>query len=54
MSISLVPRHQNFVYALPKESQQYAEEKNTFLRCESERVFWDLNEYKIFKKASRS
>ena len=34
MSLLLVRRHQNFVYALPKKSQQYTEEKNTVLRCE--------------------
>ena len=39
MSLSLVPRHQNFLYALQKRSEQYAGEKNTFLRCEDLRVF---------------
>ena len=39
MSLSLVRRHQNFVYALLEEvTIQYAEEKNTFLRCEDLRV----------------
>ena len=39
MSLSLVTRHQNFLYALQKRSEQYAGEKNTFLRCEDLRVF---------------
>ena len=33
MSLSLERRHQNFVYTLSKRSQQYTEQKNTFLRC---------------------
>ena len=36
MSLSLVRRHQNFVYALPKEVSTIGiqQKKNAFLRCE--------------------
>ena len=44
MLLSLVQRHQNFVYVLPKEvSTTCRRKKNTFLRCEDLRVSWDLN-----------
>ena len=38
MSLSLVRRHQNVVYALPKEVSTIYRRKNIFLRCEDSRV----------------
>ena len=46
MSSSLVRRHQNFV----KRSQQYTEEKNTFLRCKDLRVSRDLKEINTLRE----
>ena len=43
MSLLLFWRHQNFVYALPKEVSTIYRWKNTFLRYEDLRVPWDLN-----------
>ena len=38
MSLLFVGRHQNVVYALPKEVSTISRRKNIFLRCEDSRV----------------
>ena len=49
MSLSLVRRHQSFVYVLTKKGLDNKQRgKNAFLRCEDLRVSWDLKGIRMF------